>query len=99
MSLVYAEPDVLDSAATELQSINAAVAAGHAAAATPTTGVIPAASDLVSLLTASQFATHAKLFQEIGAQTAAIHTQMATTLGLNAGSYAAAEASNAANIG
>jgi hypothetical protein len=99
MSLVYAQPDALDGAAEELQSINASMAAGNAAAAIPTTGVIPAAADLVSLLTASQFATHAKLYQEISAKTAAIHEQMATTLGLNAGSYAATEAANAANIG
>lgn len=99
MSLVYAEPDVLDGAAGELQSINAAMAAGNAAAASPTTGVIPAASDLVSLLTAAQFANHARLYQEISAKTAEIHAAMATTLGLNAASYAVTEAANAANIG
>ena len=99
MSLVYAEPDALDGAAAELASINAAMAAGNAAAATPTTGVVPAASDLVSLLTASQFAEHAQLYQQISAQAAAIHEQMAVTLGLNAGSYAATEAANASDIG
>ncbi|KQH80287.1 MULTISPECIES: PE family protein [Mycobacterium] len=99
MSLVYAEPDALAGASGELRSINAAMAAGNAAAATPTTGVIPAASDLVSLLTASQFATHAKLYQDISAQAAAIHDQMAAMLGLNAASYAATEAANAANVG
>ena len=75
------------------------MAAGNAAAAIPTTGVVPAAADLVSLLTASQFATHATLYQEISAKTAAIHEQMAMTLGLNAGSYAATEAANASNVG
>ena len=73
----------LAGASGELRSINAAMAAGNAAAATPTTGVIPAASDLVSLLTASQFATHAKLYQDISAQAAAIHDQMAAMLGLS----------------
>lgn len=99
MSLVFAEPDVLAGAAGELQSINAAMAAGNAVAAAPTISLIPAAADLVSVLTASQFATHAKLYQEISAKTAELHEQMAANLGINAGCYAATEAANAANIG
>lgn len=99
MSLVYAEPDALAGASEELASINAAMEAGNAAAATPTTGVVPAASDLVSMLTAAQFARHADIYQQISAQAAAIHQQMATTLGLNAASYTTTEASNANGIG
>lgn len=98
MSLVYAEPEALAGASSELASINAAMAAGNAAAATPTTGVVPAASDLVSYLTAAQFARHANLYQQISAEAAEIHQQMATTLGLNGAAYAATEASNAADI-
>lgn len=99
MSLVYAEPDALSAASEELASINAAMAAGNAAAATPTAGVVPAASDWVSVLTATQFARHAELYQQISAQATAIHEQMAATLGINAGSYAGTEAANASNIG
>jgi PE family len=36
--------------------------AQNAAAAAPTTGVIPAAADEVSALTAAQFATHAEMY-------------------------------------
>lgn len=50
MSLVYAEPEALAGASSELASINAAMAAGNAAAATPTTGVVPAASDRKSVV-------------------------------------------------
>ncbi|MCV7077337.1 MULTISPECIES: PE family protein [Mycobacterium] len=99
MSLVIAEPDVLAGSAAELLSINAAMRAGNAAAAGPTTAVVPAASDLVSLLTAAQFAQHARLYQEVSAQAAAVQEQLATTLGISAGSYAATEAVNQATFG
>ncbi len=82
----------------ELQSINAVARAGNAAVAGPTTGVVPAAADLVSLLTASQFAAHAQLYQAISAEAMAVQEQLATTLGISAGSYAATEAANAATI-
>ncbi|GFG66040.1 PE family protein PE32 [Mycobacterium kubicae] len=94
MSLVFAEPDALLGASAELQSINAAMHGGNAAAAGPTTSVVPAASDFVSFLTAAQFAAHAKLYQEISAKAAAARERMATTLGLNASWYAASEAVN-----
>ncbi len=56
MSSVIAEPNLLAEAAAKLHTINAALRAGNAAAAGPTTGVTPAAGDLVSALTAAQFA-------------------------------------------
>ncbi|GJO11461.1 PE family protein PE32 [Mycobacterium marinum] len=99
MSIMLAQTDVLAATAAELQSINVAVQAGNVAAAVPTTGVVPAAADLVSLLAASQFAAHAQLYQQIGAQAVAVQEQLATTLGISAGSYAATEAANAATIG
>jgi hypothetical protein len=73
--------------------------AGNAAAAVPTTGVVPAASDLVSMLAATQFATHAELFQQIAAEAAAVQEQLATTLGISANSYAVTEAANQALVG
>ena len=87
---------MLASAAGDLQSIGSAMAAGNMAAAAPTTGVVPAAADEVSALTAAQFAAHAQLYQAIGAQATAIHELFVNTLGTSAGSYAAAEAANAA---
>jgi len=65
------------------------------AAAAPTTGVVPAAADEVSALTASQFAVHAQMYQAISAQAEAIHQQFVSTLGTSAASYAATEAANA----
>ena len=97
--MVIAEPQMLTVAAAEMQALNASVWAGNAAAAAPTTGVVPAASDLVSMLTAAQFATHARIYQEISAQAATIREQLALTLAISAGSYAATEAANASAVG
>ncbi|SPM34210.1 Mycobacterium rhizamassiliense ORFan [Mycobacterium rhizamassiliense] len=52
MPFLIAQPDMLDAAAGELHGINAALLEGNSAAAIPTTGVVPAAADAVSILTA-----------------------------------------------
>lgn len=98
MSFVIAQPEILSTAAAELHSINAAVRAGNVAAAAPTIGISPAAADVVSMLTAAQFASHARLYQEVSAQAAAVREQLATTLGISAGSYAATESANTTTV-
>jgi PE family len=96
MSFVTTQPELLGEAAVNLQGIGSTMMAGNAAAAAPTTGVIPAAADEVSALTAAQFAAHAEMYQAISAQAAAIHEMFVNTMGISAGSYAATEAANAA---
>ncbi|KQH80415.1 PE family protein [Mycobacterium gordonae] len=98
MSFVRTYPEHLAAAASNLQSLGAALNVGNAAAAVPTTGVVPAAADEVSILTAAQFATHAARFQELQARAAQIQAALAATLGTSAGSYAATEAANAASV-
>ena len=96
MSFVTTQPELLGEAAVNLQGIGSAMTAGNMAAAAPTTGVIPAAADEVSALTAAQFAAHAEMYQAISAQAAAIHEMFVSTMGISAGSYAATEVANAA---
>jgi hypothetical protein len=96
MSFVTTQPEVLTAAAGNLQGIGSAMTAGSAAAAAPTTGVVPAAADELSALTAAQFAAHAEMYQTVSAHAAAIHEMFVNTLGISAGSYAATEAANAA---
>lgn len=96
MSYVTTQPEALSSAAASLAGIGSSVSAQNAAAAAPTTGVVPAAADEVSALTAAQFAAHAQMYQAVSAQAAAIHEMFVRTLGTSAGSYAATEAANAA---
>jgi PE family len=99
MSFVTTQPEALNAAATALGGIGSSFSAQNAAATSPTTGVVPAAADEVSALTAAQFAAHAQLYQAVAAQAQAIHQQFVNTLGTSAGSYAATEAANAAAAG
>jgi PE family len=99
MSFVTTQPEALAEAAGDLHGIGAVMAAQNAAAAGPTTGVIPAAADEVSALTAAQFAAHAAMYQAVSAQASAIHEMFVNALGSSAVSYAATEAANAIATG
>ena len=99
MSFVSMQPEALAAAAGTLQGIGSALSAQNAASAAPTAGVVPAAADEVSALTAAQFAAHAQMYQAVSAQAAAIHEQFINTLSMSSGSYAATEAANAAAAG
>ena len=99
MSFVTTQPEALTSAAGSLTGIGSGLSAQNAAAAGPTTGVVPAAADEVSALTAAQFAAHAQMYQAVSAQAQAIHEMFVNTLGTSAGSYAATEVANAAAAG
>jgi PE family len=99
MSFVTTQPEMLSTAAGDLANIGSAFTAQNAAAAAPTTGVVPAAADEVSAVTAAQFAMHAQMYQAVSAQAAAIHDQFVAMLGSSAASYAATEATNALATG
>ena len=94
MSFVTVQPEKLSAAASNLASITAALNVGNADAAIGTTGVVPAAADEVSVLTAAQFAAHAVRFQALVARALAVHELLAATLAQSAGTYAATEAAN-----
>jgi ABC-type Zn2+ transport system substrate-binding protein/surface adhesin len=95
MSFTTVQPEMLTTAANNLQGIGSAIAAQNAAAVTSTTGLAPAAADEVSALTAARFAVHGQTYQAVSAQAAAIHDMFVTILQTSAGSYAATEAANA----
>jgi len=99
MSFVTAQPENLTAAASSLSGIGDSMTSGMAAAAAPTTGVMPPAADMVSAMTAAQFSTHAELFQQVSAQAAAVHQQIVATLSGNSNAYAITEAANAASAG
>ena len=96
MSFVTAQPAELAATAATLRGIGAGVDASNAAAAAPTTGVVPAAADPVSALTAAQFAAQGVLYQQLSAQATAINELFVNALATSAGSYAATEVANAA---
>jgi PE family len=95
MTFVTTQPEALTAAAGSLAAIGSAMNAQNAAVATPTTGLVPAAADEVSALTAAAFAAHGQLYQAVSAQAAAIHQTFVAMLEASAGSYAATEAANA----
>lgn len=95
MSFVTVQPELMMAAAGDLQSVGAMMNAGNAAAVVPTTGLIPAAADPVSALTAAQFAAHGAMYQQISFRASAIHEMFVAALTTSAGSYTATEAANA----
>jgi hypothetical protein len=96
MSFVTTHPEALLYAAGKLQTIGSAMAAESAAAAAPTTGVVPAAADEVSALQAAIFAAYGSLYQSVSAQATANHELFVHTLGTSARSYTATESANSA---
>ncbi|MCV7382116.1 PE family protein [Mycobacterium alsense] len=96
MSFVTTQPQALSAAAQNLAAIGAGLAAQNAAASAPTTGVVPAAADEVSVLVAAQFATHAQMYQAVSARATVMHEMFVNMLSCAAGSYEATEAINAA---
>ncbi|MEB3023544.1 PE family protein [[Mycobacterium] crassicus] len=98
MSFVSAMPEELTATAADLRGIGDALVAQSAAAAAPTTGVIPAAADEVSALTAVQFARHAQMYQEISKRAAVVHEMFVSTLQRSAQSYAMTDAANIISV-
>jgi hypothetical protein len=94
MTFVTTQPELLSTAAAQLAGIGSEIAAQNAAAVAPTTGVVPAAADEVSALTAAQFAAQAAIYQAVSAHAAAVHELFVDALGASAESYAATEAAN-----
>jgi hypothetical protein len=99
VSFVTTQPEVLSGAASSLSGIGDAMVARNTAAAAPTTGLSPAASDIVSAMTAAQFGQHGAAYQQIAAQAAEVHEQLVAALRSGAGAYALTEAANAAVAG
>ena len=99
MSFVTAQPEALAAATGNLQTIGSTLSAQNAAAAAPTTRVVPSAADEVSALTAAQFAAHAQMYRAVTAASAAIHEKFVNALSTSSGSYAVTEAANAAATG
>jgi len=95
MSFVEIVPEMLSVAAGNLHMIGSAVSAQNAAAIAPTVGLVPAAADEVSALTAMQFAAHAQMYQEVSARATAMHQMFVTVLAASADSYTTTEAANA----
>src|ERR1700677_51121 len=98
MSLLVVAPELVQSAAANVESSGAALDAAHAAAAVPTTGIAAAGADEVSAAVTALFAGYGQEFQALSAQASAFHQQFVQALSAGAGSYLAAEAANASPL-
>ncbi|BBZ43120.1 PE family protein [Mycobacterium parmense] len=96
MSFVIALPEMVTSAASDLAGIGSRIAQANAAAAPPTTGVLPAARDEVSAAVASLFSGQAQEFQALSTQAATFHQQFVQRMNGAAAQYADAEAAGVA---
>ena len=99
MSFVTAIPTALTMASGDLAGVGSAITTQNAVVAGPTTGVVPAAADVVSALIATQFAAHAQMYQTVGAMAAEVHDSLVSTLSVDAGLYGATEAANRVTLG
>jgi hypothetical protein len=99
MSFVTTNADVMAGAASSLSGIGDSMAARNAAAAGATTSLPPAASDLVSAMTAAQFGQQGVAYQTLAAQATEVHNQLVAALRSGSSAYALAEATNASSTG
>jgi hypothetical protein len=95
MSYVIAAPEFVSAAASDLANLGATINAANAAAAFPTSAVLPAGADGVSASIAAMFGAHAYAYQALSTQAAAFHNQFVQLMNGGAGSYANTEAANA----
>jgi PE family len=92
VSFLFADPEALVTAASDLSGIGSTLSAANAGASAPTMGVAAAAADDVSAQVAAFFSQHGLGYQQLGARMAAFHEQFVETLGASASAFAAAEA-------
>lgn len=94
MSFVIADPEMLLTAATDLEEIGSAVVAANVTAG-QTAGVAPAAADEVSAAIAQMFGAYGQDYRALSAQVEAYHARFVQAMAAGAGSFARAEAANA----
>jgi len=98
MSVLNVVPELVASAASDLANVGSSLSEAYGAAAAPTTGVLPPASDEVSAAITSLFSSFAKDAQALGAQAASFHDQFVALMSRASEQYAGAEAANASQM-
>jgi hypothetical protein len=99
MTSMIAEPQLIATAAADAAGIGSTLNQARAAAAAQTTGVVAAAEDEVSAVTASFFNAYGQEYQALLGQANAFHEQFVGALGAAANAYAQAETQITATLG
>jgi hypothetical protein len=98
MSFVFATPENVAGAASDLANIGSTISSANAAALAPTSGVLAAGADEVSATIAALFGAHAQAYQALSAQAALFHEQFVQLMSGGSAQYALAEAANASPL-
>jgi PE family len=98
MSFMFVTPDGVQDAAQALSHIHSSLADATAAVATPTTGILAAGQDEVSIAIASLFGGVGEEFQGLSAQAQAFHAQFVGLMQAGASAYLGTEAANASPL-
>ena len=99
MTSLITQPQLLAAAAGNVADINSAIGAAKAAAAGPTTGLVAAAEDEVSAVTATLFGAYGQEYQALLLQAATFHEQFGAALSSAGNAYAGAEAAASNALG
>ncbi|CAM2767240.1 PE family protein [Mycobacterium intermedium] len=91
MSYVFAVPEMMSAAATDLAAIESMLSQASVAATAGTTTVPAAGADEVSAAIAALFSAHGQTYQALSARAAAFHQQFVQLMTIAADSYASAE--------
>lgn len=92
MPFVIADPQFVTAAASQLAGIGSSLETAAEAAAFPTTGIVAAASDEISVAVSRLFGNYGQEFQAINLRAEAFHAEFVRMLNGGAAAYAAAEA-------
>jgi len=98
MSFVFATPEYLAGAASDLANIGTTISSANAMALGPTSGVLAAGADEVSAGIAALFDAHSQAYQLLSAQAAQFHEQFVQLMSGGGAQYALAEAENASPL-
>jgi len=99
MTSLITQPQLMMAAAADVAEINLAIGAAKAAAAGPTTGLVAAAGDEVSAMSATLFGAYGQEYQALLQQAAAFHEQFVAALSSAGNAYAGAEAAASNALG
>src|SRR5690349_17628361 len=98
MSFVSAAPELVTAAAGDLAGIRSALSEATAAAAAPTTGVLAAGADEVSVAISQLFGAYGQEFQALSAEASAFHDQFVGLMSSGACAYLNTEVASAQQV-
>lgn len=99
MTSLIAQPQIMATAAADASAIGSAINEAKAAAAGPTTSLVAAAEDEVSVIAARLFGGYGRQYQALLHRAAAFHDEFVAALGGAGNAYAQAEADIAGTLG